>query len=292
MYAHQVIEDCRKFIDRLEHLSKVDPKKRSLFGDYDSLIEIAMMDFIPHAQKFHFDDAFALSDMKVNDYLFMSNGTALKMPYKTMWMDFDATDTEGFTWKLGVLVHEYEGIFKNTQYEMFCFEFVRESKLWTMAPKSVFINDGRIEDYHSAYIFKNQRATERLDELIRIAASLAHKGICLLNCKNIQTEKIKAPAALNRKRTKRGKQAIFDYHVLNVVVPSKGRGYSQKTDPLSHNRIHLCRGHFKEYTEEHPLFGKYTGLYWWQPHVRGQNKDGIVVKDYDVSGKTKQEAEK
>jgi len=41
----------------------------------------------------------------------------------------------------------------------------------------------------------------------------------------------------------------------------------------------------KEYTQEHPLFGKLTGLYWWQPHVRGQNKEGIVMKDYAIKTK-------
>ena len=106
----------------------------------------------------------------------------------------------------------------------------------------------------------------------------------LLNCKNIQSEIIKAPEALNKKRRKTGKQEIFNYHVLNVVVPGKKRGYSPATEPLSHNRLHLCRGHFKEYTTDHPLFGRYTGLYWWQPQVRGQNKYGMVIKDYNIQG--------
>lgn len=120
---------------------------------------------------------------------------------------------------------------------------------------------------------------EDIGDLSTIATALQ-----LLNCKNISTEKIYAPLALNKKRRKNGKQEIFDYHVLNVVVPSNNkRGYQEKSTPLSHNRVHLCRGHFKEYTTEHPLFGKYTGLYWWQPSVRGQNKDGIVMKDYNIT---------
>lgn len=105
----------------------------------------------------------------------------------------------------------------------------------------------------------------------------------LLNCKNIETQKIPAPEKLNKKRIKSGKQPLFDYHILNLVIPSnKKRGHKEQSAPLSHNRIHLCRGHFKEYTPEHPLFGKHTGLYWWEPSVRGQNKDGIVMKDYSA----------
>jgi hypothetical protein len=48
------------------------------------------------------------------------------------------------------------------------------------------------------------------------------------------------------------------------------------------NRVHLCHGHFKNYTEGNPLFGKYTGRYWWQPFVRGNKKKGVVMKDYLV----------
>jgi len=112
--------------------------------------------------------------------------------------------------------------------------------------------------------------------------SVLYQSLLILNCKNIQTEKIPAPEPLNKKRRKAGKQELFDYHVLNVVFPSKKRGYEEKGIPLSHNRVHLCRGHFKVYTEEHPLFGNLVGQYWWQPHARGQNRDGIVMKDYKL----------
>ena len=47
-------------------------------------------------------------------------------------------------------------------------------------------------------------------------------------------------------------------------------------------RVHLCRGHFKEYTNENPLFGKHVGRFWWQPMVRGDKKRGVLNKDYDV----------
>lgn len=46
--------------------------------------------------------------------------------------------------------------------------------------------------------------------------------------------------------------------------------------------IHWVRGHFKQYTAERPLFGRFTGLYWWQPHLAGKAKDRVVVKDYRI----------
>lgn len=106
--------------------------------------------------------------------------------------------------------------------------------------------------------------------------------LLLLNCKNIVSKNNIPSNKLNTIRTKRGKQQLFSYKTLHVVLPKNKEIIHESKNIGDHNRIHLCRGHFKEYTKDHPLFGKYTGLYWWQPHVRGQNRDGIVMKDYNV----------
>ena len=47
--------------------------------------------------------------------------------------------------------------------------------------------------------------------------------------------------------------------------------------------LHICRGHFKDYTRGRGLFGRFKGLYWWDSQVRGTAEKGIVVKDYRVS---------
>ena len=109
------------------------------------------------------------------------------------------------------------------------------------------------------------------------------KFCSILNCKNISTEKNYPPKALNKKRIKQGKQPLFTYHTL-VVNPmsEKKRSNSEHEQTGIKQRLHFCRGHFKEYTEQNKLFGKHTGLYWWQPMVRGNKELGIVHKDYLV----------
>ncbi len=49
--------------------------------------------------------------------------------------------------------------------------------------------------------------------------------------------------------------------------------------------LHICRAHFAHYTEEHPLFGKYTRTFYKPMHVRGSLKEGLVIKDYDIHEK-------
>ena len=122
-----------------------------------------------------------------------------------------------------------------------------------------------------------------LEEIRNEITAIAY-FLMLLNCKNVSAEKILPPQKLNKKRKQKGKPEVFSYYVLNVEVPGQhsNEAASKGGLPGHHVRVHLCRGHFKLYTTEAPLFGKYTGLYWWQPHVRGQNKNGIVMKDYEI----------
>lgn len=107
------------------------------------------------------------------------------------------------------------------------------------------------------------------------------KFINFLSCKNIRIVDNKPPDKLNKKRLKRKKQPLVSYKTLEISPISKSNREHERRN-LWNNRIHLCRGHFKEYTPEKPLFGKFTGRYWWQPSVRGRNTDGVVMKDYEV----------
>lgn len=105
----------------------------------------------------------------------------------------------------------------------------------------------------------------------------------LLSCKNVTPQPVDPPEALNKKRLKRGKGPLYRYHIL-TVDPNKGRSLAGKSSGknLGTMPVHLCRGHFKEYTEERPLFGRVTGRFWWQPFARGEARNGIVTKDYKI----------
>ena len=62
-------------------------------------------------------------------------------------------------------------------------------------------------------------------------------------------------------------------------------GQSEKTG--LRQALHICRGHFKDYSKGGGLFGKYKGLYWWESQVRGSVSEGTIVKDYSVKAKVK-----
>ena len=109
----------------------------------------------------------------------------------------------------------------------------------------------------------------------------------LLTCKNIISETVHVDEILNKRRVKKGKLPLYDYKVLNLLLPGirtdSNKSYSRGLDIKQ--RVHLCRGHFKEYTDKRPLFGKYVGRYWWQPIVRGKG-DGMIAKEYQIKVNT------
>jgi len=107
-------------------------------------------------------------------------------------------------------------------------------------------------------------------------------AVTALSCKNIRPVKVLPCQKINKKRKMTGKEPLYAYHTLDVILPGR-RCIAEPGGPTGRTvRLHLCRGHFKEYTPERPLFGKHTGRYWWQPIARGDKRAGVVMKNYNV----------
>lgn len=109
-----------------------------------------------------------------------------------------------------------------------------------------------------------------------------------INCKNVYTETIVPGEKINKKRIKEHKEPIYEYKILKITKGAAKEKHSSIIHPW--NKLpsdiitakHICRGHFKEYTEEGKLFGRYTGRFWWNAQVRGSEKNGIITKDYTL----------
>lgn len=108
-------------------------------------------------------------------------------------------------------------------------------------------------------------------------------AISFMHCKNISIAAVEPEDTLSRAWKRRHGRPLVRHHVLNIdpmkrVLRTEGRseevGLAQA--------LHICRGHFKTYTPEHPLFGRTTGTFWWPMTVRGNPAAGIVTKDYSI----------
>lgn len=120
---------------------------------------------------------------------------------------------------------------------------------------------------------------------------MEHMGVCqmalgLINCRNIHTVDVVPPPKLAKKHKKKRKtnHDLVVYKVLQIGPTSAPAAENKPTKTGDQLRMHIARGHYKTYTEDKPLFGRYTGTFWWEAQFRGNKKKGLVNKNYQVLG--------
>jgi len=188
--------------------------------------------------------------------------------------------------KIVILIHHCKDGLLLNGWEYFPNKKKWISTLFTVAVEPNSVDGQTMISYHFPKNFSIEISEEydaSIKEDITHILRCANMALILLNTKNIVTQEHRPPVKLNKKRIKKGKQPLFTYHTLRLQLPGKRKKSNGKTEPGDNTtRLHLCRGHFKTYTEENPLFGKFTGRYWWQPHARGNKDEGVVMKNYAV----------
>jgi hypothetical protein len=105
--------------------------------------------------------------------------------------------------------------------------------------------------------------------------------LSFMHCKNIDVVEVAPPPALSRKHEKRTGLPLVTYKTLDIspmrrVLDSEGKAQANGL----RKAMHICRGHFKSYTAEAPLFGRHHGTYWWADRIRGDQALGRIEKDY------------
>lgn len=94
-----------------------------------------------------------------------------------------------------------------------------------------------------------------------------------------------APAPFTRQQRRQMERKGEDPNIYKVLRVKAGKHYPalerllEGKPPVIDKRLHLVRGHFKHYDN---LFGKYSGVFYWEPHYRGNESVGKVEKDYLV----------
>lgn len=102
-----------------------------------------------------------------------------------------------------------------------------------------------------------------------------------VNAKNIGVEDVVKPRTRKTKRKKLNNQGV-KFKTL-IIKPGKTKTEDEDRPTTETNLpLHVCRGHFKTYTKEKPLFGSYSGTFFWRAFSRGKDKHGRIEKNYRV----------
>lgn len=96
----------------------------------------------------------------------------------------------------------------------------------------------------------------------------------VINCNNVTTVDIEAPAALNKKRQARGNQAFFSYKVLQLAEDKRAPSGNVLGGHHAGPRMHLRRGHLRR-LDHKTVWVRAT-------MVKSDSPRGVVLKDYAV----------
>ena len=114
-------------------------------------------------------------------------------------------------------------------------------------------------------------------EMLVAVAALA---VSFCHCVNVSARQVVPAPEQQKQRARRRKPPALTYRVLDIT-PATRHLEASGGETLA-RRLHICRGHFKTYGPEGPLFGTHTGTYWWQDSIRGSTTKGVAFKDYRV----------
>jgi len=303
MYGHDLINDLNKIYsksrkrDFSESIQMIKDSQHFYMGDLDGVLSIT-------------DKIFNNAELSHHGFFTGALGENTKAPFDKICIYCDVKSFQeqtvlkydGFDSgyrpddnKISRAAYCVNSVDKSVYLDMY--SYLPYYKCWMCCPYTIVLTmDG---DKENTSLFLRNRPGFGLDvpkQGIDIAFdSVVYEKVwhlnailMLLNTKNITTIDNPPPAKLNKKRVKNGKQPLFTYKTLRLQLPAKRRKKGSGPAKASDNttRLHLCRGHFKTYTSDKPLLGRFTGRYWWQPHARGNKTHGIVMKDYKVSVNT------
>lgn len=110
---------------------------------------------------------------------------------------------------------------------------------------------------------------------------IAFLALCFMHCKNVEVVTRQRQDKKSREQAVRAnvglkyKELIIEpmRKILADAGAESGAGLSRA--------MHIVRGHFADY-RDHGLFGKHKNIFWFDMHVRGDAKQGVIQKSYNV----------
>jgi hypothetical protein len=107
----------------------------------------------------------------------------------------------------------------------------------------------------------------------------------LVHCKNVLVEEHSPDTKPSKNHERRHGRPLTRYSTIDIKPITRALdGAKQPGQGTLGKAFHLCRGHFKTFRPEAPLFGKLSGQYWWDAHARGNKRHGEVISEYRVHG--------
>ena len=117
---------------------------------------------------------------------------------------------------------------------------------------------------------------------IKAYRAIVASVIKFMNCKNVLIKTNDPPSKLQKNRKRKNKPPLYSFKTIEIRPIRILKTISNNKSDIGYS-LHICRGHFKDYTKGKGLFGRIHGSFWWEEQMRGDIKHGISEHDYKVS---------
>lgn len=108
-------------------------------------------------------------------------------------------------------------------------------------------------------------------------------AITFMHTKNVVQEDVAPIEKLSKKHQARYGEPLVTYRIIKIQPMGARRQPGEpKGGEHRHPSAHIKRGHFKTFTEDKPLFGKWVGVYWWDQHMAGNKEHGESKHGYEI----------
>jgi hypothetical protein len=229
-------------------------------------------------------------DNKKTEWDWVKDFPNVAPPFELMWMEFSSGNEQ-----IAFLIHSERAEDKSWSAMLYDFYEIElesgKSVVVLVAVINILINqDGTIKQRENGgWIRTMQPPLDNPEQMETIRSDIknnlipAFLSLCFMNCKNITLEKSPIWSdALQKSRIRKGKYPLVRHHTIVIDGIKKIiKAASEGKEGITPKALHICRGHFKCFNE-HPLFGKYKGTYWWPQTMRGSKAFGEIEKDYEI----------
>ena len=249
---------------------------------------------------FNIDNVFDIYSKKlITEGVAVSELPNIKMPFSVMWFEYPAfgkqyqeenSQITGFYNKrIGTLLIEND--YRDGEYTILVFGFILPEDKSGIAIggwwEIKYDEQGKIIPHVQFPTMPNEVFKDKekfWGNILTWFLLMPLASISFMHCKNVVIQSNEPPTALQKARIRRHKLPFVAYKTLEIKPMVKIlREEGESETKGMKNALHICRGHFKDFTKGKGLFGRNKGLYWWESQVRGDIETGVVAKDYKVT---------
>jgi hypothetical protein len=144
--------------------------------------------------------------------------------------------------------------------------------------------DGSVEGMYSALERPGTpRPSQNMRHIIAVVSFFAALAVTFAHCHNVPTTEHQPTRQQRRFRERHGQPPLVRWRTSDVPgVEQLLRAQGGLEQHGLHKALHLVRANVAHYTEDAPLFGKYTGTFYRPQHVRGRDKERTAGHHYRV----------